>query len=596
MTTLALGPFTGLDVRRQADAADPKSLRVANDVEVTVDGSIQARGAWRKIVTLPSNTLGLYSLGGRLRTVGWNTYASRQTGVYSTGTVALSAQPADGNTVTISDGTHTASVFEFDDNAAVSGTNIAVTIGASKEATIANLIIAINAITTNLTVTASPSVPADNICHLTADAKDFTHNVTITKVGANIAVTGMSGGYPATYSDMPPILIPAETVIQVDQVTGDGYTDLTASLPYGGDQEFGVYPYVVLYNGSSYQHHWIRPAITPTKINLPFNPGPAAVKIASKVFAPDKTGTAVRFSSTLNGPTDWTEESDAGFLPVSTHATGDRTVNGLGFYDNLLAVIFDDSVQLWSVSPDPALHALARIINGVGTPYSRTAANVRGDLMYLSRGGFASLYTATTTGEIQDRQVGAPIQPLTDALDVDKTTPIGLWWGAHAQYLCAIDSVIYGFTKFTGDIDGKKGAWFKWTTPAAVNAMVELNGALYIRCGNDVYTMDNYGTEATTFDCQTQFLDGKKPGLLKLWQAVDAAQNGTVQTRLFPLSKYPTTYEVGPDLVESTDVIGDLPIMLNSEALSLGMRGAVGGGADRWRLDRLTLRYLPLRG
>lgn len=597
MTTLTLGPFTGLDVRRQADAADPRSLRVAEDIELTVDGSIQARPAWRKIITLPSNTIGLYSLGGRLRTIGWNTYADRQSGAYATGSITLTAQPSDGNTVTISDGTHTATVFEFDNNASVGGSNISVGIASDKEGTIANLITAINGVTTSLTVTAAASLVPDNVCNLTADSKDFTHNVTITKSGANITVAGMSGGYSVSYSDMPGVLIPAEVAIVVDQVSGTGYTDMTAALPYGGDQAFGVYPYVVLYDGSNYQHHWVRPAIADTRISLPFNPGPAAIKMANKVFAPDKTGTAIRFSSTLNGPTDWIEESDAGFLPVSTHATGDRTVNGLGYYDNYLAVIFDDSVQLWSVSPDPALHALWQVLNGVGTPYVRTAVNVRGDLVYLSRGGFENLRTVTETGRIEpDSQLGAPIQPLTEVFDVTKTVPVSCWWSKSAKYLCAVEDEVFAYTKFAGSIDGKKGGWTHWTAPADIDYMVELNGELYVRCGNDLYILDPAGTEATTFDAQTQFLDGKKPGLLKLWQTIDAAQNGTVTTRLFPLSKYPTTYETGPNLIESTDVMGDIPLMLNSEVLSVGMRGTVGGGDDRWRCDRLTLRYIPLRG
>lgn len=93
-------------------------------------------------------------------------------------------------------------------NGPVSGSNTAVAIGATKEASVVNLIAKINGITTGLTVTASASVPADNICNLTADAADTTHNVEITKVGANITVSGMTGGLapgagPVTGSNTP---------------------------------------------------------------------------------------------------------------------------------------------------------------------------------------------------------------------------------------------------------------------------------------------------------------------------------------------------------------------------------------------------------
>jgi hypothetical protein len=459
-----------LDVRRRAGAADPKSLRIATDVSLTADGSIEARGAWRKIVDAPTSTLGLYSLGGYLRMVGW--------------------------------------------------------------------------------------------------------------------------GAPGT-----PAMIPAEILIQVDLLTGSGYTAVHSVMPYDGDAAFGVYPYVVMQVGDNYQHHWIRPSVSDTAVALPFDPGPAAVKIASKIVAVPKDGGSVRFSSTLNGPTDWAEQADAGFLPVVKHASGDRTVNGLGFYDNLLAVIFDDSVQLWAMSPDPSLDALDRVLNGVGTPYTKTAVNVRGDLMYLSRSGFINLNTVAVTGLIEsDHQIGAPIFPITDALDVGTNTPLSVWWGERSQYLCAVGSQVFAYTRFSSPVDGKDGGWTIWNAPAAVTAITVHLGELFIRCDHAIYKLDRAGTEATTFEAATPFLAGKYPGVLKLFQTADSAQNGDAQTRLYPLSKYPTEYEQGPDLLGSTDTLGDIPLMITTEALSIGIRGDVGGGDDLWRLDQLVVQYAPLRG
>ncbi len=66
------------------------------------------------------------------------------TAAFATGTIKLAAQPADANTVTISDGV-TAVVFEFDSNSAVSGSNVPVVIGADAYATMTNLIAAITA-------------------------------------------------------------------------------------------------------------------------------------------------------------------------------------------------------------------------------------------------------------------------------------------------------------------------------------------------------------------------------------------------------------------------------------------------------------------
>lgn len=64
--------------------------------------------------------------------------------VRATGNIELIAQPADGNTITISDGV-TPITFEFDSNASVGGGNILVTIGTKIIDTIGNLRTAINA-------------------------------------------------------------------------------------------------------------------------------------------------------------------------------------------------------------------------------------------------------------------------------------------------------------------------------------------------------------------------------------------------------------------------------------------------------------------
>lgn len=72
--------------------------------------------------------------------------------VRGAGTVSLTGLPADGNTVTLTDGTLT-KVFEFDNNGAVSGANIAVIIGTTRENCIENLASAVAASGINLVAT-----------------------------------------------------------------------------------------------------------------------------------------------------------------------------------------------------------------------------------------------------------------------------------------------------------------------------------------------------------------------------------------------------------------------------------------------------------
>jgi hypothetical protein len=120
-------------------------------------------------------------------------------GIYATGSITCIAKTnfVDGETLTISDGTHTATIFEFDkDGGGVAGGHVQVDIsGATTAADVAAILVtAINGVTTTLTVTATDNM--DGTIALAADAKDTTHNVTITETVANASflVSGMSGG------------------------------------------------------------------------------------------------------------------------------------------------------------------------------------------------------------------------------------------------------------------------------------------------------------------------------------------------------------------------------------------------------------------
>lgn len=108
------------------------------------------------------------------------------------GTVTLDTQPADTDSVTIGDGS-ASETFEFESGGGFSGTE--VTIGSDADETTTNLITAINASVT-ITVTASPGASA-NIVDLRNDATGAAGNVTISEVdagGTAISFTGMAGG------------------------------------------------------------------------------------------------------------------------------------------------------------------------------------------------------------------------------------------------------------------------------------------------------------------------------------------------------------------------------------------------------------------
>ncbi len=112
--------------------------------------------------------------------------------VAATGSISLTDNPADTETITISDGT-TSVVFEFDTDAEATITpgNIRVVVGATAAATMVNLIAAINA--NAFGVTAAPTVPASAGCTLVNDTAGTTGNVAITDT-TDATVVGMTGG------------------------------------------------------------------------------------------------------------------------------------------------------------------------------------------------------------------------------------------------------------------------------------------------------------------------------------------------------------------------------------------------------------------
>jgi len=117
------------------------------------------------------------------------------------GTITFSGQPVDGETLTLGDGVNSV-VFEFDDDSSVSGSNVLVTIGVTAEATLDNLVAAINAqIPTEadaqdpLKITATKASAV--LINLRAEEVGTVQNVAIGGTPTNIAITGMTGGVDA---------------------------------------------------------------------------------------------------------------------------------------------------------------------------------------------------------------------------------------------------------------------------------------------------------------------------------------------------------------------------------------------------------------
>jgi hypothetical protein len=131
-----------------------------------------------------------------------------------------------------------------------------------------------------------------------------------------------------------------------------------------------------------------------------------------RVYAISDDGLNVRFCA-VGDVTDWTTAGDAGFLPVSRNFGAGQRAYGLGLYQGQLAVFTDQSIQLWTIDPDPTAMALDRVVDGVGTRHHKSIVSLNGDLLFLSETGVRSLTTLANALFPTDVDMGLPIRSLT---------------------------------------------------------------------------------------------------------------------------------------------------------------------------------------
>lgn len=413
-------------------------------------------------------------------------------------------------------------------------------------------------------------------------------------------------GYSLALSTLGPVPVYYDSVGDGTIYGAGTISKLVQVTSWGVDAAIGAYPYVLLQRSTGrYEHHWITdtpipdvngappPAYVPsndpvstkiTTLQLGFEPGGAIAKTAEKIWAIDNVNGTVHFSSTTEGPRNWTKVADAGFLLTLRNAVSDRLIRGLGLYDRYLAVIFSDSVQFWLVDPDPALHRLDRVMNGPGTEYPGSIVNVRGDLFYFSAGVFSSIKQSSYTGQLREGDIGAPVAPATSLLT---TAPVAIWSQARSQYICAFGTEVWVYTlSETSKVMG----WRKWELPVAVEYLVEHNRQLYVRSGNTLYQFDPNYADGTTFTFETNYDAFDYPGDRKFCSTVDVVMEGTATLAFLPDVRDPTQVEDGPTITGSTSTQNDIAALVSGEAIATRFTGTV-GGTTPWVLGRLTYKW-----
>ena len=262
---------------------------------------------------------------------------------------------------------------------------------------------------------------------------------------------------------------------------------------------------------------------------------------ASKVYCAD--GQDVVFCSVSN-PRDWqipltaASISTGGMIAVGRQqSAGAIIVSAMGMFKGMLAVFFEDSLQLWSVDPNPAndrkIDALA-----AGCAHKLSLANMTNDLFFFSHNGVRSITRAQTmAANWMDFDIGSQVDALTNEVRGNDSMgdytqaiylgTLGQYWIWHASAGKTI-AYVFSFSQSVG-----LSAWSRYEFPLAFDAVVQLNGLVYIRAGGNIYTLDaaSYTDDGTPIAVQldTAFVDMKSPQLLKQVYALDYVTQGTAQ-------------------------------------------------------------------
>lgn len=232
--------------------------------------------------------------------------------------------------------------------------------------------------------------------------------------------------------------------------------------------------------------------------------------------------------------------ADAGFLGVASEQSGSSQVTALGEYGSKLVVFFADSAQIWAVDPDQTLNRLEQIIP-IGTKHPYAHVTVGNDILFLSPQGVRSISsTSDVVANLVETDVGSPVDAaITDIFGSNSPKAIYYRNGGQAWFYYGTKALVYTFSR-----TAKINAWSVYEFPVSLDYVTQLDGTLYIRSGNTVYSLSDtaytdYG-EPIDVEIELPFLDFKMAGVLKQVLSMDVVFSGTanVQHRFDP--KEPT--------------------------------------------------------
>lgn len=270
-----------------------------------------------------------------------------------------------------------------------------------------------------------------------------------------------------------------------------------------------------------------------------YTPGPFVRTIGSKMYA--VSGPNTHFSG-IAQPTKWTTDTvGAGFIDMSSEASGAEDLKAISTYQNYIAVFAANVTLIWYVDPDPKLNKKSQVLRNTGTEYPRSVTEFGdNDLFYAHQSGLRSLRARDASNAAATTDIGVPVDPLVRAafrtLD-DEYQVIGLINPADGRFWLIVKDQVFVFSFYQ---NAKVSAWSTYTLTTNVGGVltqfsaddaVVFKNRVYVRANDTIYTFGGQTPDPvydeTSAVAWFPYFDANKPTAEKQWQGMDAAVEGS---------------------------------------------------------------------
>jgi hypothetical protein len=271
-----------------------------------------------------------------------------------------------------------------------------------------------------------------------------------------------------------------------------------------------------------------------------YQPGSSVKTAGRKMYS--TSGSVLHFSGVAE-PTKWTTDNvGAGFIDMAAETSGAEQLQGIGVYQNNLAVFAERAIIIEYIDPDPALNRKVQTLNNTGTLAPRSITQFGdSDLFYLDASGLRSLRARDSSNAAATTDIGVPIdtlviQQIEDLTISELQRVFGIIEPRDGRFWLVMKDVIFVFSFFNG---AKVSAWSTYVpstivdgeeVPFVVEEVAVYRRRVYLRSGNTIYVYGGLSNviqyDATAAEAWLPYLDANDPSRQKNFTGLDAALEG----------------------------------------------------------------------